>query len=89
MSHMPSTCNLVIILFGLLYLVALALLLIGTFGLFGQERDPLSGIFLLPLGLPWNQFLDLASEPVRPWFAALAPLLNIGILAALCRMFRG
>ena len=46
---MPSICNWVIILFGLLYLVALALLLIGTYGLFGQERDPLSGIFLLPL----------------------------------------
>ena len=86
---MPSICNWFIILFGLLYLVALALLLIGTYGLFGQERDPLSGFFLLPLGLPWNQFLDFASESARPWLAALAPLLNIGILAALCRMFRG
>ena len=86
----PSTvCTWVVLIVGALYLVALALLLIGTFGLFGQERDPLSGIFLLPLGLPWNQFLDLASEPARPWLAALAPLLNIGILAALCRMFRG
>ena len=86
---MPSICNWIIILFGLLYLAALALLLIGIFGLFGQERDPLSGIFFLPLGLPWNHFLDLASESARSWLAALAPLLNIGILAALCRMFRG
>ena len=86
---MASICNWVIVAFGLLYLVALALLLIGTFGLFGQERDPLSGIFLLPLGLPWNQFVDLASEPARPWLAAPAPLLNIGILAALCRILRG
>ena len=86
---MGAVCTWVVRIAWVLYLVALALLLIGTFGLFGQERDPLSGIFLLPLGLPWNQFLDLASEPVRPWFAALAPLLNIGILAALCRMFRG
>ncbi len=86
----PSTvCTWVVLIVGALYLVALTLLLIGSFGLFGQERDPLSGIFLLPLGLPWNQFVDLASESARPWLAALAPLLNIGIVAALCRIFRG
>lgn len=38
--------------FVVLYLLALALLAIGTFGWFGQEQDPLSGVFLLPFGLP-------------------------------------
>ena len=74
---------------GALYLAALALLIIGTFGLFGQERDPLAGIFLIPLGLPWNLWLDALPDPVRPWLAALAPMLNLAILTLLCRRFGG
>ena len=71
--------------FAALYLAALALLLIGTFGWFGQPRDPLAGVFLMPLGLPWNRLFDDASEAVRPWLAAGAPLLNLLVLAALFR----
>ena len=67
-----------------MYLVALALLLIGTFGLFGQERDPLAGVFLLPLGLPWILWLDGMPDPFLPWLAALSPALNIAILKLLC-----
>lgn len=78
-------CRWVILLFACAYLAALALLVIGTFGLFGQERDPLSGVFLLPLGLPWNLFLDGAPETIRPWLAALSPVVNLLILMALCR----
>ena len=65
--------------FCLLYLLALMLFLVGTFGWFGQERDPLSGIFLLPLGLPWNIVGDrmgLASA----WLGVLTPILNGAIL---------
>ena len=69
--------------------MALALLLIGTFGLFGQERDPLAGVFLLPLGLPWVVWLDGLPDRILPWLAALAPLLNLSILTLLCRFFRG
>ncbi len=43
---MTGACNWTVRIVWALYLVALALLLIGTFGLFGQEQDPLSGIFL-------------------------------------------
>ena len=39
----------------------------GTFGLFGTERDPLAGVFLLPLGLPWVLAIDLFPEPLWPW----------------------
>ena len=85
----PSTaCTWVVLIVGALYLVALALLLIGTFGLFGQERDPLAGVFLIPLGLPWILWLDWASDSLRPWLAAAAPMLNLLILAALCRLAR-
>ena len=83
------TCKWIVRIAGLLYLVALALFLIGTFELFSQERDALAGVFLLPLGLPWVWFVDLAPEPAWPWLAVLAPLVNIGILAALCRRVRG
>lgn len=65
-----------------------ALFAIGTFGLFGQEVDPLSGIFLLPLGLPWNRFLDGFDEALRPWLAAAAPLVNLIVLKIICRLAR-
>ena len=80
-------CKWTIRIVGACYLVALALLLIGTFGLFGQERDPLSGIFLIPLGLPWVFLLDGVSDGLKPWLVALAPALNLFILMALCRAF--
>lgn len=83
---MTSLCKWVVRIVGALYLVALALLLVGTFGLFGQERDPLAGVFLVPLGLPWVLWLDGVSDGVRPWLAALAPLLNLILLAAICRL---
>lgn len=45
-------------IFLVLYASAAFLLLIGTFGWFNQEKDPLSGVFLMPLGLPWNLLAD-------------------------------
>ena len=42
-------CRIVVWIFAVLYVAAIVLLLVGTFGLFGNEKDPLSGIFLLPL----------------------------------------
>lgn len=83
---MTSLCKLIVRIVGALYLFALALLLIGTFGLFGQERDPLAGVFLVPLGLPWVLWLESFSDEVRPWLAALAPLLNLVFLAVVCRL---
>jgi hypothetical protein len=83
---MATVCKWAIRIVGAVYLVALALLLIGTFGLFGQEQDPLSGVFLIPLGLPWVFWLDGVSEGLKPWLAILAPALNLLILSALCRI---
>ena len=69
----------VFVVFTGLYVLALALFLIGTFGLFGQEEDPLSAVFLLPLGLPWNLIADrLGIGGVLT--ATLAPALNAAIL---------
>jgi len=80
-------CKWFVGIFSVLYLLALILLIVGTFGLFGQPSDPLSGIFLIPLGLPWNQLVDLAPEPLWPWLTAAAPIANIALLGWLCRRF--
>ncbi|MCB1387536.1 MAG: hypothetical protein KDK12_00025 [Rhodobacteraceae bacterium] len=86
---MRSICRWLVRLFALAYLLALALLVVGTFGLFGQESDPLSGIFLVPLGLPWNRWVDLLPDGLAMWGAVLAPLLNLIILGLLCRLSGG
>ncbi len=62
-----------------LYVAALGLFAISTVGLFGQDKDPLGGVFLIPLGLPWNIIADrlgLASMGA----AIGAPLINLAIL---------
>ena len=84
---MTAVCKWAIRIVWAFYLVALALLLTGTFGLFGQEQDPLSGIFLLPLGLPWLLWSDGVPDVLLPSLAAFVPLLNILILTLLCRYF--
>jgi hypothetical protein len=43
-----------VIAFALLYVLALGLFVVGTFGLFGSPSGPLADVFLMPLGLPWN-----------------------------------
>lgn len=82
-------CKWAIRIAAVLYLVALALLVVGTFGLFGQEQDPLAGVFLMPLGLPWVIWLDDLPDEVLPWIAVLAPLFNLVLLNTLCRNFAG
>lgn len=72
-------------IFAALYAIALAILIVGTFGLFGQNSDPLSGIFLIPLGFPWSMLADFAPESAKAWLTALAPLVNLGLIHFLCR----
>jgi hypothetical protein len=85
---MRRACRIVVYAFLLLYLFALGLLAVGTFGLFGAERDPLAGVFLIPLGLPWNRLIDAFPAASHPWLAAGAPLLNFLILWSVCRALR-
>ncbi|MDV7145840.1 hypothetical protein R3X27_24440 [Tropicimonas sp. TH_r6] len=87
-SRLTTACQWVVRIVGVFYLFALALLLVGTFGLFDQERDPLAGVFLMPLGLPWVLWLDGFPDRSLPWLATLAPLLNLTILTLLCRYVR-
>ena len=85
---MRSLCKIATLAFLAIYLLALAAFAIGTFGLFGAETDPLSGVYLIPLGLPWNRFADHAPEPLWPWLAAAAPAINLAIIALACRFIR-
>jgi hypothetical protein len=82
---MNRPCRWLIGAFVLLYLAALGLLAVGTFGLFGAERDPLSAVFLLPLGLPWNRWIDAFPEAAGPWLAVATPLLNLLLAVLVCR----
>lgn len=77
-------CRFFLWFFGVLYFFALSLFIIGEFGLFGSPSGSLSGIFLVPLGLPWNLFLDNTPEAMRPWLAAAAPIINLVILRLIC-----
>jgi hypothetical protein len=71
-------------IFAALYTIAVFIFLTGTLGWFGQEIDPLSGIFLIPLGMPWNILADkLGMAGVTA--ALLSPAINLGILYWLWR----
>ncbi|WP_066555474.1 hypothetical protein [Croceicoccus bisphenolivorans] len=66
-------------IFTLAYVIALGLFLVGTFGWVGQEPDPLAGVFLIPLGLPWNHFFE-GDDTFGFFVTLLAPAINLGIL---------
>lgn len=78
-------CGKTFLVFAIAYAAALLLFAVGVFGLFGQERDPLSAVYLVLLGLPWNQLVDGAVDSTRPWLMSLAPLVNLLLLGVLCR----
>jgi hypothetical protein len=83
---MRGLCRGLVAGFAIAWLAALGLLAVGALGLFGAERDPLSAVFLIPLGLPWNLWLNGFADAARPWLAMLAPLVNLAILAFACRV---
>lgn len=82
---MNRPCQIILYGFLALYVIALLLLAFGTFGLFGNEQDPLAGVFLMPLGMPWNLLLPSAPEETLPWVGLGAPLVNLLIVWLVCR----
>ncbi|WP_435256516.1 hypothetical protein ACSBLW_10155 [Thioclava sp. FR2] len=80
-------CRIATMIFAGLWAVAVFLWAVGTFGWFGQPTDPLSGVFLIPLGLPWTLLADLLPESSWTVMAILAPGVNLFILRWLCRRF--
>lgn len=59
------------------YLLALAVYLVGTFGLLGNRPDALDGLYLIPLGFPWFLAAELLPAALKPWAVAAAPIANI------------
>ncbi len=86
---MTRTCRWIVRGFAVLYATAFALFLIGTYGWFGSPQGPLAGVFLMPLGLPWNLWLDALPPAVWPAAAVAAPALNLLLLRGLCRWRAG
>ncbi len=74
-------------IFGVAYLAALGLFAISFWGLLGQSEDPLGGVFLLPLGLPWNLMLDRMTG-MSTTALLVAPALTLAILIFLARRSR-
>ena len=82
---MTRICKALIAVFLLAWLAALLLLMIGTFGWFGQTPDPLAGVFLVPLGMPWNLLLGGMPEAALPLVGVFAPGINLLLLWLVCR----
>ena len=80
--------------FSAVYAVALFLLAVDTWGWLGAERDPLSELFLIPLGMPWTLFIGSVGKfdpigGVSPAvLAMLAPAINLAILFSICTTLR-
>jgi hypothetical protein len=80
-------CRVATIAFALAWAAALVLLAVGTFGWFGQPRDPLSGAYVVLLGLPWVTLPpDDLGETAGAVAACLAPGINLALLWGICRV---
>ena len=71
--------------FLLAFLAALGIFTSNMMGWFGQSPDPLSGIYLLPFGIPWNFLGAELSDPFPLIIGLGAPLVNLAILWGLWR----
>jgi len=85
---MTRTCKTISLIYLLLYLAALGLLAVGTFGWFGAERDPLAGVYLVPLGFPWTLLISGAPDWLAPWLAIASPAINLVLITAICHLAR-
>ncbi|HRX37654.1 MAG TPA: hypothetical protein P5337_14780 [Aestuariivirga sp.] len=81
-------CRTIFWIFIGLYGIAILLWLVGTYGWFGAERDPLSGVFLVILGQPWARWVDILPERLWPLGGAAVPAINATIIYAVCRVVR-
>ena len=86
-------CRVLIIVYILLYLIALAVAIVGTRGLFGVQPDGLMAVYLLFLGMPWTlvlPVLPLGSMPelLGQLIVAGLPILNLICLVWFCRRKR-
>lgn len=74
-----------VLFWGLIALYTLALLVLAV-GLLGAEKEPLSAVYVVILGLPWTRAIEGVPGWALPWLTTLAPLLNIALLGWLRRV---
>lgn len=86
---MTTFCKWLVAIAVVVYLMAIGIGLIGTYGWFEQEQDPLSWVFVIILGQPWVSWIGDVSDPLSRWLAAVAPLLNLILLAGVCHLIFG
>jgi hypothetical protein len=77
---MKNTIHIIAWIFLILSVLALAIFLIGYFGLFGTERTPFAAVFLAILGQPWVQLVGYFPQSLLPWASAATPFINSAIL---------
>ncbi len=86
-------CRILIGVYLLFYLGALAVAIIGTRGLFGFEPDGLAAVYLLFAGMPWTLVLPVLPLAIIPevlgqLIVGGLPLINLIWLRWICRKRR-
>ena len=61
-----KVCRILIVVYLIFYLGALAVAIIGTRGLFGVEPDGLAAVYLLFAGMPWTLALPVLPLMLSP-----------------------
>lgn len=88
---MPRWMTVIIAIYAVLCLFAIAVGLIGTLGLFGTEPDGLAGVFAIFLGMPWSIWVlpALGSSEIMADIAIVVCMaINGVILAGIGMLFR-
>ena len=88
-----KVCRILIVVYLIFYLGALAVAIIGTRGLFGVEPDGLAAVYLLFAGMPWTLALpvlplDVIPEALGQMLVAVLPVTNLIWLRWICRKRR-
>lgn len=86
MNTLEVFLNKALKLFLVFYILALIVWIVGALGLFGFDPNPLSGILLVLLGLPWVHMVDFAPKRILPIASAISPIINLGIIFLLSKL---
>lgn len=80
---MRTLMNVLIAIYGLACIGALATIPISAFGVFDIESHPLSAIYAMTLAMPWSMALssvDINSPIIAALLVALCMMVNLAIL---------
>ena len=87
---MPRWMKVIVAIYAALCLIAVAIGLIGSRGLFGMTPDALAGVWMIGFGLPWSLWAlpAFGSSEIASDIAVVACMaLNIAILSGIGMLF--